>query len=124
MSGSNRRQSKRKVSSKLDKKLLDYKFLQGNEKILNLRNLNCRQLHQLMLSKGFLIEANAFLNELIDGMSFIIIFTEEEGIDMLTDDFNFSQQQILKLKEFYSFICKLRYLKAKNFKKDEFPSFN
>eukprot|EP01091_Cochliopodium_minus_P008857 TRINITY_DN2080_c0_g1_i1.p1 TRINITY_DN2080_c0_g1~~TRINITY_DN2080_c0_g1_i1.p1 ORF type:complete len:125 (-),score=38.06 TRINITY_DN2080_c0_g1_i1:76-450(-) len=107
----------------LNYKINNRSFLMENDLIFNLRKIDSEGLSTLLESKGFNNVAQAFKREMVDGMSFIIIFTEEEGLDMLQDDFNLNEEEITQLKELYCFIYRLRSMMCKNFKRDEVPCF-
>eukprot|EP01091_Cochliopodium_minus_P017784 TRINITY_DN703_c0_g1_i1.p1 TRINITY_DN703_c0_g1~~TRINITY_DN703_c0_g1_i1.p1 ORF type:complete len:136 (-),score=41.81 TRINITY_DN703_c0_g1_i1:101-508(-) len=107
----------------LNYKLLKTNFIRENMMIFHLRSLDMFQLYNLLKSKGFKTEAKRFKEDEVDGMSFILIFSEEEGFDILQDDFEFEQSQIEKLIELYLFFYRLRSKGCENFRKDETPFF-
>eukprot|EP01091_Cochliopodium_minus_P001305 TRINITY_DN11165_c0_g1_i1.p1 TRINITY_DN11165_c0_g1~~TRINITY_DN11165_c0_g1_i1.p1 ORF type:complete len:127 (+),score=33.15 TRINITY_DN11165_c0_g1_i1:129-509(+) len=108
----------------LSYKINNRNFLMQNQMIFNLRKLNHNQLFIFLESKGFKEVALSFKKELVDGMSFIIISCQREGIKMMSDDFKFSSDQIKGIMDLYCFIYKFRSLMCKNFKRDELPFYH
>ncbi len=104
----------------MNKNLLKFIMYKKIRLICRLQILNRKQLRVFLNQSGFKSEADIFYSEKIDGISFIIIFSESSCIDFLNI---FTQEQILPLKEFYLMIYYFR-LKNKCAKKNEKPCYS
>jgi hypothetical protein len=116
--------SKCKVSPKKYEKLISLNYYKKNHNILNLRLMDSTQLNKVLKKYHLPKEIrNKFLEELVDGNSFIFLMTEKLGLENLVSYMNFNQEQIKLLKRFYSHIYRFRKLYSKEFNSDEIPIF-
>ena len=97
-------------------------FYKENTWLYKLRDLDSFQLEEFLFSKNLFEEATLLRNEQVDGMDFIVLLTEEEGIEILKG-LNLSRKQIARLQDFYEQIFDFRMHFCKNFESDEIPTY-
>ena len=112
---------KKNKNQEIKKRVLIKNFYNENSSLVNLRELNTDQLELLLTSKNLIKEARLFKREQIDGMGFIVLFTEEEGEEILRNDVKLSFKRINRLKEIYKQIFLFRFYFGKDFYEDEHP---
>ena len=107
------------MNQHLRKTLLKKRFLNKNFQLNKLPKFTTKELCDFLKLKNLKEEARVFKREMIDGIGFIFIFTEEEGMDILRMHLGLSDQQIEKLAKLYQFIYHFRCLACFSFLEDE-----
>ena len=116
-----KRKFKRKID--LERFLLDESFHKTQKEISRLPNFSPDELGAFLTKKGFHNEAIKFVEESVDGGSFIFLMASEEGIEMLELDLKFSKESIQKLKDLYKDIYLFRKRFCKEVEEEERPYY-
>ncbi len=103
--------------SKLLIKLFKYKHKRKCFNLTFLHKMTAQEISLLLKEYNFVNESNIFLNENIDGSTFIMIFSEKKCLKLLKNDLKLSEYQILLLKELYRDIYNYRKLHGSGFRK-------
>ena len=103
----------------LRKIVLRKSFINVNHELTKLPKFTTKELYSFLKLKNLKEEARVFKREMIDGIGFIFIFTEEEGMDILRMHLGLSDQQIEKLAKLYQFIYHFRCIACFSFLEDE-----
>ena len=92
----------------IHKILLEKNFLNANKEIIKLPQLRSAQIGRYLYSKGFKNEGKKFYKENLDGKTFILLMTSQEGVSILEDELGFKKEAIEKLKVLYKNIYLFR----------------
>ena len=112
-----------KNNKQIHDRLLKKEFLKQKKALFTLRDCRKKGLYLFLKEQGFGEVATQFYKENVDGLGFIIILTEEEEINSLEHEFNFTTQQIHSLKQFYLDIFQFRKRFCLDFDEDETPFY-
>ena len=119
----NKRRRNSKAKKEIRKLLLKRNFKEETKLVKYLREINKHQLESFLISQKMPEIARAMKKEKMNGIDFIILFSEEEGLDILINTFCFPLSQIEELKDLYLQIYNYRSRFCKNFDEDEYPFF-
>ena len=105
----------------LHKEIVKYNFLKEHMVIGNLKILDGLQFYQFILKKGYVIEAKKFLKHGITGANFTALMAEKDHLT-LKNKYKFSEAQIDNLKQFYTYVFRLRKIISWDFNSEEIPA--